>query len=42
MIEHSEEKISTAKQDTQSSTHCRLWKMRFQGKKKEGKFLKVK
>ena len=43
MFEHCEGKISTAKQETQSSTHLsRLWGMRFQVKKKEGKFLKIK
>ena len=43
MFEHCEGKISTAKQETQSSTPLsRLWGMRFQVKKKEGEFLKIK
>ena len=43
MFEHCEGKISTAKQETQYSTHLsRLWGMRVQVKKKEGEFLKIK
>ena len=43
MFEHLEGKISKAKKETQSSTHLsRLWEMRFQVKKKEGEFLKIK
>lgn len=41
MIEHSGEKIFTAKQKTQSSTESRLQEMRSQGKKKEGMFFKA-
>ena len=43
MFEHLEGKIPKAKKETQSSTHLsRLWEMRFQVKKKEGEFLKIK
>lgn len=42
MIEHSGEKIFTAKHKTQSSIESSFWEMRFQRKKKEGTLKKRK